>query len=111
MKVHITQWIGTHDQFRIAVDITTAQRYLRSMHPRYTYGTVRFCAKYASAPDICTTDSYDESTHFNIYCKGGDVKQIIEALSAPDIESRFKPDIVIHHDIELEDITSGGYRK
>ena len=111
MKVHITQWIGTFDQFRITADVPTAQQYLRSMCKGYTYGKVRLCAKYASAPDICTTDSYDETTHFNIYCKGGDVKQIIEALSDPDIESRFKPDIVIHHDIELEDITSGGYRK
>ena len=104
MKVYITQWIGVHDQFRIAVDIDTAIKYLKSMCRGYTHGTVRFCAKYASAPDICTTDSYDESTHRNIYCKNGDVKQIIETLEECKVQSLFKDSVCIIHDIELEDI-------
>ena len=104
MKAYITQWVGVHDQFRIVVDIDTAIKYLQSMHRGCTHGTIRFCAKYASAPDDCLGNSYDENTHRNIYCKGNDVEPIIECLKEVKVQSLFKDNLFIIHDIELEDI-------
>lgn len=105
MKVHITQWIGVHDQFRISVDVPQAQVYLKTMHPSSTLGTVRLSARYSHVADDRFADSYDETTHFNMKVPASEAHKILEVLQG-DL-SRFKDTLCIIHDIELEDINNG----
>jgi hypothetical protein len=100
MKVYIDQWLGNYDQFRIRTDVESATGYVKSMHPAYTKGSLRLCAKYAHIPDTYhSCDSTDEFTHFNLRCPASEAHRLVEVLKGN--LSRFKGDIFITHDIDM----------
>ena len=101
MKVYITQWVGVRDQFRLCVDVPQAVKFLRSMCPGFTLGTVTMTAQYQHVPDdyFVAGGTDNDWAYYKPTVPASDVQELIDVLGG-DL-SRFKGDIYLSHDIKI----------